>query len=135
MLSKKHNKAILHAKGVVTVLTFVDFFSISAQRNALIITSNCCQNLLPEEFVHVQEALGILSSRLIHEDKKSAETACLALSRLAESYKNDKGKLKEIAEAGVIANLQKILVIFLTILFSFTQFLKVNWDFGILLQF
>ena len=92
MLSKKHNKAILHAKGVVTVLTYVDFFSISAQRNALIITSNCCQNLLPEEFVHVQEALSILSSRLIHEDKKSAETACLALSRLAESYKNDKGE-------------------------------------------
>ena len=50
------------------------------------------------------------SSRLIHEDKKSAETACLALSRLAESYKNDKTKLKEIAEAGVITNLQKILV-------------------------
>ena len=60
MLSKKHNKAILHAKGVLTVLTYVDFFSISAQRNALIITSNCCQNLLPEEFVHVAEALGIL---------------------------------------------------------------------------
>ena len=110
MLSKKHNKAILHAKGVVTVLTYVDFFSISAQRNALIITSNCCQNLLPEEFVHVSEALSILSSRLVHEDKKSAETACLALSRLAESYKNDKTKLKEIAEAGVITNLQKILV-------------------------
>ena len=110
MLSKKHNKAILHAGGVVTCLTFLDFFSISAQRNALTITSNCCQNLLPEEFVHVADALSILSSRLIHEDKKSAETACLALSRLAESYKNDKCKLKDIAKAGVLANLQKILV-------------------------
>ena len=65
MLSKKHNKAILHAKGVLTVLTYVDFFSISAQRNALIITSNCCQNLLPEEFVHVAEALGILRYKLL----------------------------------------------------------------------
>ena len=63
MLSKKHNKAILHARGVVTCLTFLDFFSISAQRNALTITSNCCQNLLPEEFVHVADALCILSSR------------------------------------------------------------------------
>lgn len=110
MLSKKHNKAILHARGVVTCLTFLDFFSISAQRNALTITSNCCQNLLPEEFVHVADALSILSSRLIHDDKKSAETACLALSRLAESYKNDKAKLKDIAKAGVLTNLQKILV-------------------------
>lgn len=81
MLSKKHNKAILHARGVVTCLTFLDFFSISAQRNALTITSNCCQNLLPEEFAHVADALSILSSRLVHEDKKSADTACLALSR------------------------------------------------------
>jgi E3 ubiquitin-protein ligase TRIP12 len=108
-LSKKHNKAILHARGVVTCLTFLDFFSISAQRNALTISSNCCQNLLPEEFVHVADALCILSSRLIHDDKKSAETACLALSRLAESYKNDKAKLKDIAKAGVLTNLQKIL--------------------------
>ena len=63
MLSKKHNKAILHAKGVIACLTFIDFFSITAQRNALSIASNCCQNLLPEEFVHVTDALGILSSR------------------------------------------------------------------------
>ena len=47
---------------------------------------------------------------MVHEDKKSAETACLALSRLAESYKNDKAKLKDIAKAGVLANLQKILL-------------------------
>ncbi|CAB4064432.1 TRIP12 [Lepeophtheirus salmonis] len=97
MLSKKHNKAILHAKGVSSCLTYLDFFSIGAQRNALAITSNCCQNLLPEEFVHIRDSLDILSSRLIHDDKKSAEMACLALSRLAESYKNDKNKLKEIA--------------------------------------
>ena len=48
----------------------------------LTLASNCCQNLSPEEFVHVADALSILSSRLVHEDKKSAETACLALSRL-----------------------------------------------------
>ena len=43
MLSKKHNKAILHAKGVLACLTYIDFFSITAQRNALSIASNCCQ--------------------------------------------------------------------------------------------
>lgn len=109
-LSKKHNKTILHAKGVMACLMFVDFFSITAQRNALAITANCCQGLLPEEFVHVKDALGIISSRLVHEDKKSSESACLALSRLAESYKNDRAKLRDIATAEVLANLQKILV-------------------------
>ena len=53
-LSKKHNKAILHARGVVSCLTYLDFFSITSQRNALSITANCCSGLLPEEFVHVQ---------------------------------------------------------------------------------
>ena len=97
MLSKKHNKSILHAKGVTACLTYLDFFSITAQRNALAVTSNCCQNLLPEEFIHVCDVLGILSSRLIHDDKKSSEMACLALSRLAESYKNDRIRLRDIA--------------------------------------
>ena len=35
MLSKKHNKAILHAKGVPACLMYLDFFSISAQNKAL----------------------------------------------------------------------------------------------------
>ena len=33
MLSKKHNKAILHAKGVPSCLMYLDFFSISAQNS------------------------------------------------------------------------------------------------------
>jgi E3 ubiquitin-protein ligase TRIP12 len=63
MLSKKHSKSILHAKGVMACLMYIDFFSITAQRNALSVTANCCQGLLPEEFVHVQDSLSILSSR------------------------------------------------------------------------
>ena len=48
-LSKKHNKAILHAKGVGACLMYLDFFSLQAQRNALAIVANCCTSLLPEE--------------------------------------------------------------------------------------
>ncbi len=128
MLSKKHHKAILHAHGVKACLMYLDFFSITAQRNALTIASNCCQALTPEEFVYVQDALAILSTRfvfvlckksfmvtwllcrLVHEDKRSSESACLALSRLAESYKNDKNRLRDLAKADVLANLQRILV-------------------------
>ena len=43
MLSKKHNKAILHAKGVPSCLMYLDFFAIPAQNKALTVTSNCCQ--------------------------------------------------------------------------------------------
>ena len=65
MLSKKHHKAILHAHGVKACLMYLDFFSITAQRNALTIASNCCQALTPEEFVYVQDALAILSTRFV----------------------------------------------------------------------
>ena len=109
-LSKKHNKAILHAKGVGACLMYLDFFSLQAQRNALAIVANCCTSLLPEEFVHVQDALKILSTCLVSDDKKSSESACLALSRLAESYRNDKNRLKDLAQPDVLANLQQILV-------------------------
>ena len=65
--------------------------------------------LLSEWTLDIIPFLFLSFFRLIHDDKKSAETACLALSRLAESYKNDKAKLKDIAKAGVLTNLQKIL--------------------------
>ena len=110
MLSKKHNKAILHAKGVPSCLMYLDFFSISAQNKALAITANCCQGLLLEEYPLVVDALPVLSSRLIHDDKKSVDTSCLALSRLADSYKHDTKKLTEIAREDILANLQTLLV-------------------------
>ena len=110
MLSKKHNKAILHAKGVPACLMYLDFFSISAQNKALTVTANCCQGLLVEEYPLVSEALPVLSSRLVHDDKKSVDTACLALSRLADSYKHDSKKLTEIAREDILTNLQTLLV-------------------------
>lgn len=45
MLSKKHNKAILHAKGVMACLTYIDFFSITAQRNALVRSKDSSEDL------------------------------------------------------------------------------------------
>jgi len=110
MLSKKHNKAILHAKGVPSCLMYLDFFSISAQNKALTVASNCCLGLLSEEFPLVKEAICTLASRLTNDDRKSVETACLALSRLADSFKLDAAKLQEIAKPQVLTNLQQLLV-------------------------
>ena len=84
MLSKKHNKAILHA--FPSCLMYLDF-SISAQNKARTNTANCCQGQLLEEYPLASDALPVpvLSSRLIHDDEKSVDTSCLALSRLPRS--------------------------------------------------
>ncbi|XP_039296101.1 E3 ubiquitin-protein ligase TRIP12 isoform X2 [Nilaparvata lugens] len=111
MLSRRHSKAILQARGVSACLTFLDFFSIIAQRAALGITSNCCQNLHADEFHLVSESLPLLASRLTQQDKKSVESVCLAFSRLVDSFQNDPAKLQEIASNKLLTNLQQLLVV------------------------
>lgn len=111
MLSRRHSKSILHARGVTACLTYLDFFSINAQRAALAITANCCQNLTSEEFTLVQEALQILSSHLTANDKKSVESICLALSRFVDSFQHDPAILTETAGNNLLKNLQQLLLV------------------------
>ncbi|XP_073982784.1 E3 ubiquitin-protein ligase ctrip isoform X4 [Rhodnius prolixus] len=111
MLSRRHSKAILQARGVWACLMYLDFFSINAQRAALAITANCCHNLLPEELHLVSQSLPLLSSRLTQQDQKSVESVCLALSRLVESLQSDPPKLMQIASTELLTNLQQLLVV------------------------
>ena len=66
-------QAILHARGVVSCLTYLDFFGITAQRNALSITANCCSGLLPEEFVHVQVSV----KKKVAQNRKLLNFRCI----------------------------------------------------------
>ena len=113
-LSRRHSKQILSATasgGISACLTYIDFFSITAQRNALQITANCCQNMIREEFVHIQSSLPILAQRLTHSDKKSVESVCTLFARLVENFQHDPLILKEIASHAVLANMQQLLVL------------------------
>ncbi|XP_041974550.1 E3 ubiquitin-protein ligase TRIP12 [Aricia agestis] len=111
MLSRRHSKAILQARGVSACLTYLDFFSINAQRAALSITANCCQNLTPDEFHLVRDSLQLLANRLTIQDKKSVECVCLAFSRLVDSFQHDPARLQEIATPELLTNLQQLLVV------------------------
>ncbi|CAG2167437.1 unnamed protein product, partial [Oppiella nova] len=111
MLSRRHSKAILHARGVSACLTYLDFFSTNAQRSALSITANCCQNLTIDEFSLVQESLTTLSSHLTHSDKKSVESICLAFSRLVDCYQLEFAIISEIASNSLLTNLQQLLIV------------------------
>ncbi|CAB3366687.1 Hypothetical predicted protein [Cloeon dipterum] len=111
MLSRRHGKAILQARGVSSCLMYLDFFSINAQRAALATTSNCCMNLHQDEFQLVSDSLPVLASRLTQQDKKSIESVCLAFSRLVDSFQLDASRLQTIASTELLANLQRILVV------------------------
>ncbi|XP_003424889.1 E3 ubiquitin-protein ligase TRIP12 isoform X4 [Nasonia vitripennis] len=111
MLSRRHSKTILHAGGVSACLKFVDFFNITAQRAALTITANCCQNLHPDDFHLVSDSLPLLTSRLTNQDKKSVECVCQAFSRLIDSFQHDEVMLYKIVNAELLQNLQQLLMI------------------------
>ncbi|GFT83092.1 e3 ubiquitin-protein ligase TRIP12 [Nephila pilipes] len=111
MLSKWHSKAILQAKGVSACLMHLDFFSINAQRTALAIIANCCQNILPHEFGLVQDSLSILSGWLTRQDEKSVESICLAFSGLVECFQHDQDCLMQIGSNDLLINIQQLLVV------------------------
>lgn len=89
-------------------MKFVDFFNITAQRAALTITANCCQNLHPDDFHLVVDSLPLLTSRLTNQDKKSVECVCQAFSRLVDSFQHDPVMLHKIINAELLQNLQQL---------------------------
>ena len=99
---------VIFQGGVSACLKFVDFFNITAQRAALTITANCCQNLHPDDFHLVVDSLPLLTSRLTNQDKKSVECVCQAFSRLVDSFQHDPVMLHKIINAELLQNLQQL---------------------------
>lgn len=114
------------ARGVSACLTYLDFFGINAQRSALSVTANCCQNLHADELHFVASSLPALASRLTQHDKKSVESICIAFSRLVDSFHGDPERLQEIASTELLANLQQLLVISPPVLSSATFIMVVR---------
>lgn len=111
ILSRRHNKAILIANGVSACLTYLDFFSINAQRAALAITSNCCLGMHgADEFVWVSGSLVQLARLLAQQDKKCVESVCTAFCRLVDAFQQDAQRLQEIASTDLLKNCQQLLV-------------------------
>ena len=67
MLSRRHSKAIVQAGGLSSCLLYIEFFSITAQRNALAVAANCCQSIGTDEFNLVSDSLVLLTGRLQHQ--------------------------------------------------------------------
>lgn len=120
ILSRRHNKCILQANGVSTCLTYLDFFSINAQRSALAITANCCQNIHSEEFYHIKDSIPLLARLIEQQDKKSVDSICTAFHRLVDSFQHDSVFLQDIASVELLKNCQQLLVVTPPILSSGT---------------
>jgi len=87
--------------GVLACLTYVDFFSMPAQRHALAVTANCCQNLTTDDFHYIQDSLPLLSARLtshvclLHSLLLTADFAscCIRTFKVVDSMTASSGPL------------------------------------------
>ncbi|XP_046854007.1 E3 ubiquitin-protein ligase TRIP12-like isoform X2 [Xenia sp. Carnegie-2017] len=111
MLSRRHGKAILQCDGMSACLTYLDFFSITAQRSALAIAANCCHFVSGDDFHLITAAIPILSAKLQIQDKKSIESCCLAFTRLVDNLHNDEKLLRDLAHDSLLTNVQQLLVV------------------------
>ncbi|KAH7961529.1 hypothetical protein HPB52_009577 [Rhipicephalus sanguineus] len=106
-----HTSENLKNRGVSACLTYLDFFSMSAQRAALTVAANCCQSLTADEFPLVGDSVALLSGRLSHGDRKSVESACLALARLVDCLAAHGPLLQEVAAQGLLPAAQGLLAL------------------------
>ncbi|KAM4042651.1 E3 ubiquitin-protein ligase TRIP12-like isoform 1-T2 [Anomaloglossus baeobatrachus] len=110
-LSRWYSKEVLQAGGLADCLSHLDFFSISAQRNALLIAAHCCQSIRPDEFPYIVDFLPLLTHRLIHRDMISVERTCLCFKYLVDNFQHEEILLRQVASEYLITNLQQLLVV------------------------
>jgi len=107
-LSQEHPLALLRAGGMLAVLQYVDFFAMGVQRRAVATAANMCRGL-PVECAHlVADSVPLLSNMLTHHDQKLLENACLAFSRLSESFAHSPVQLEMLAAQGLLPNLLRL---------------------------
>lgn len=109
-LSEEMPNSIVRDGGLSALLTYLDFFSTHVQRNALVAVAHCCRNLTQDAFSSVKEAMPILRNVLSYSDRKLVEQACLAITRVVESYRHHPEKLETLLTADLLTAITALLV-------------------------
>lgn len=101
----------LQAGTIMAVLTYIDFFSPSAQRVALSTVANLCKKLPMDCSSLVMEAVPTLCNLLQYEDRKVVETVATCLIRITECFSQSSERLDELCLHGVINRLLDLVAI------------------------
>lgn len=120
--------SIVREGGLTACLTYLDFFPTSTQRTAVTTAANCCRNLPTNSFPVVRDVMPTLLNVLASNDPKVVEQACLCVSRIVESFKQQPGKLEELIEPAMLKAVLRLLLPGTTNLVGphiHTQFLRV----------
>lgn len=95
--------AVVREGGLTALLSYLDFFSTNIQRTAVTAAAHCCRSLSPDSFSMVRDVAPILQNVLGYADQRVVEQACLAVTRIIESYRHYPDKLEQLLTPDLIA--------------------------------
>lgn len=101
--------SVVREGGLSALLSFLDFFSTNVQRTAVTAAAHCCRSLSPDSFQMVRDVIPILGNVLGYEDQRVVEQACLAVTRIIESYRHYPDKLESILTPDLFSSLLTLL--------------------------
>ncbi|KAK1312168.1 E3 ubiquitin-protein ligase UPL4 [Acorus calamus] len=101
-ISRDHPVPCLQAGVVMAALTYIDFFSLSIQRVALVTVVNICKKLPQDCSALIVEAIPTLSNLLHNDDTKLVESVTICLRGIADYLSNSSEMLDEFCKHGVV---------------------------------
>lgn len=102
--------SVVREGGLTALLTYLDFFSTHVQRTAVTAAANCCRSLSVDSFPMVQEITPILQNVLSYSDQRVVEQACMAVTRIVDSYRHHPDKLEALLTADLLGPIEKLLI-------------------------
>ncbi|KAI8054217.1 hypothetical protein BDF22DRAFT_742143 [Syncephalis plumigaleata] len=108
-ISAEYPGYILRDNGILSVLMFIDFFTVNAQRTALTITANSCRAARAEQWDTINELLPTLERLLDYSDQRIMETVCLCFSRLVNGFMRHQDHLEHMMTTQVLRRFDDIL--------------------------
>lgn len=107
-LSHEHPGSLLRAGALVAVLSYVDFFQTGVQRVAVATAANICRGLSTEHVDAISTAAPILIGLLSYADAKIVDSACLALTRIADAFSRSPEHMEMLVSFGLINSIVEL---------------------------
>lgn len=107
-LSHEHPGSLLRAGALVATLSYVDFFQTGVQRVAVATAANICRGLSTEHVDAVSTAAPILIGLLSYSDAKIVDSACLALTRIADAFSRSPEHMEVLVGFGLVNSIVEL---------------------------
>ncbi|CAN4116979.1 unnamed protein product [Withania somnifera] len=101
----------LQSGAITAVLSYIDFFSTSVQRKALLTVVNICKKLPPGCPSPLMEAVPILCNLLLYEDRQLVESVATCLIRIAEQAFHSSDMLDQLCKHRLVQQVTHLIAL------------------------